>query len=144
MWQTSVSSPVLVFPHKCKVGPDPDAPPEKWVPVPWGDWTRSAESEEAKVLMDFSLVSKWQSFEVTGMVAPPWWSLNEQEESFPQTHRVAANENTPLKKWGAVCSVVSCAVTLQRIPSLSMIKNKPKYLGFPCSLLEYPGVPSRW
>lgn len=78
-----------------------------------------------------------------GTVAPPCRALNKQEESFPQTHRVAANENTPLRKnWGAVCSDVSYAVILQCILSLSLIKNKPKYLGFPCSL-EYPGVPSR-
>lgn len=72
-------------------------------------------------------------------MAPPCRSLIEQEESFPPN---PADESTPLgKNWGVVCSGVSCAVLLRCTLSLSMMINKPKYLGSPCSL-EYPGVPS--
>lgn len=74
--------------------------------------------------MGFSLSSERQSFEVAGTVAPPCQALSEQEELFPRARRVAAYENTPLRKnWGAVCSDGSYAVTLPGILSLSMIKK---------------------
>lgn len=88
-----------------------------------------------KVLVGFGLSGEGQSPEVSGTAAPPCRTLNEQEESFPRTHRVAANENAPLREnGGAVCSDVSYALTLHRVLSPSVMKNKRKYLGFPCPL----------
>lgn len=65
------------------------------------------------------------------------------EELPPRAPHLAADRNPPPREnWGAVCSDPGCAVILQGVINSLVIKRKPKYLGFPCSL-EHPAVPFR-
>lgn len=65
------------------------------------------------------------------------------EESPPRAPHLAADRNPPpTENRGAVCSDPGCAVILQGVINSLVIKRKPKYLGFPCSL-EHPAVPFR-
>lgn len=65
------------------------------------------------------------------------------EESPPRAPHLAADRNPPPREnRGAVSSDPGCAIILQRVINSLVIKRKPKYLGFPCSL-EHPAVPFR-